>query len=132
MQFRAIIPIIFSAFLFLAGCATLDSAIVQGNIAQVKKIISKDKSKIYSTDDLEETPLHRAVKWGHLEIVEYLVSAGANINAKDKYGDTPLHDAIQYGDDEKREKIIRYSYENHSWKSTGEKTFKLYRNFFNL
>lgn len=116
MQFRAIFPIIFSAFYILTGCASLENAlenaIVSGDITQVKTIIAKDRSKIYAKDSLEETPLHKAVKLGHLEIVKYLVSEGANTNTKDQYGDTALHDAVQFGAGEEKEKIIRYLLSN--------------------
>ena len=40
---------------------------------------------------INETPLHIASKNGHLPIVEYLISKGANIEAKDYLDNTPLH-----------------------------------------
>jgi ankyrin repeat protein len=112
MWFRTIFPVIFSAFLLLAGCASLDNAIVNGDIDQVKTIIAKDRNKINYTYKFGETPLHKAVYWGHLEIIKYLVSEGAKINAKDKIGYTALHDVIQYNKGKKREKIIRYLLSN--------------------
>lgn len=43
------------------------------------------------------TPLHYAVSLGNLELVEFLVEHGANINAKDINGVTPLHIAAKNG-----------------------------------
>jgi cytohesin len=44
-----------------------------------------------------ETPLHSAVLHDKLNIVEALLSAGADVNAKDKWGSTPLHFAASPG-----------------------------------
>uniref|UniRef100_A0A8C6TNC9 Myotrophin n=1 Tax=Neogobius melanostomus TaxID=47308 RepID=A0A8C6TNC9_9GOBI len=35
-------------------------------------------------------PLHVAADFGQVEVVEYLISKGANVNAPDKHGITPL------------------------------------------
>jgi hypothetical protein len=43
------------------------------------------------------TALHCAAVWGHTEIVEYLVSQGANATARDVDGMTPLMDACMEG-----------------------------------
>ena len=45
----------------------------------------------------ERTPLHYACEEGHLTIVEYLISKGANINAKDENGDYVIHYASKEG-----------------------------------
>src|SRR2546423_1038852 len=39
----------------------------------------------------ERKPLHGAVKVGLTEVVEYLLSHNADVNAKDEEGNTPLH-----------------------------------------
>lgn len=41
------------------------------------------------------TPLHWAVKNGHLNVVNYLIERGANLNSKDEGHVTPLHMACQ-------------------------------------
>uniref|UniRef100_A0A0B7BP65 Uncharacterized protein n=1 Tax=Arion vulgaris TaxID=1028688 RepID=A0A0B7BP65_9EUPU len=42
-------------------------------------------------------PLHYAADYGQTEVIEYLLSKGANINAPDKYGISPLLSAIFEG-----------------------------------
>uniref|UniRef100_A0A674MUJ9 asparaginase n=1 Tax=Takifugu rubripes TaxID=31033 RepID=A0A674MUJ9_TAKRU len=42
------------------------------------------------------TPLHVAACEGHLNAVNYLLSHGATVYAKDRYGDTPLCNAVHY------------------------------------
>ena len=46
------------------------------------------------------TPLHLAIDGGHKVVVVKLLSASANVNAKDVEGDTPLDWAGRYGDAE--------------------------------
>ena len=43
-----------------------------------------------------KTPLSLAAEHGCIEVVKYLVSIGANVEAKDKYGKTPLLLASYY------------------------------------
>ena len=42
-------------------------------------------------------PLHYASDYGQREVVEYLISRGADVNAIDKFGITPLLAAIWEG-----------------------------------
>jgi ankyrin repeat protein/acetyl esterase/lipase len=48
----------------------------------------------YAEDELGYTPLHRAVHYADKELVELLISNGADVNAKNKWGRTPLRWAI--------------------------------------
>jgi ankyrin repeat protein len=54
--------------------------------------VKADKSKD------NPTPLHFAVKHNDVEVVNALLSAGANPNIKSKNGVTPLHTAAQYNE----------------------------------
>uniref|UniRef100_A0A3Q2ZQR9 asparaginase n=1 Tax=Kryptolebias marmoratus TaxID=37003 RepID=A0A3Q2ZQR9_KRYMA len=42
------------------------------------------------------TPLHIAACEGHFKLVQYLLSHGASVHAKDRYGDTPLCNAVRF------------------------------------
>ena len=42
----------------------------------------------------ERTPLHEAAMEGHREIVELLIAAGADVNAKNNWGWTPLFESL--------------------------------------
>ena len=37
------------------------------------------------------TPLHWAVNEGHIDVVEFLLTSNADVNAKNALGATPLH-----------------------------------------
>ena len=43
------------------------------------------------------TPLHLAAGYNNLEVAEYLLENGADVNAQDKGGLIPLHNASSYG-----------------------------------
>ena len=48
------------------------------------------------TDEDQYTALHRSCYNGHLNIVEYLISAGANIHARTEDGWQPIHSACRW------------------------------------
>ena len=52
-------------------------------------------SQVNAADYDARTCLHLAASVGQLKIVEYLIQAGANINAADRMGGTPLRDAVR-------------------------------------
>jgi ankyrin repeat protein len=47
-----------------------------------------------SQDVNRRTPMHWAADFGHVEVLQYLHSKGAQINAKDNFGITPLLAAV--------------------------------------
>lgn len=49
------------------------------------------------THSYHRTPLHYAALRGHLDVAEYLLSKGANINARDNASETPLYEAATEG-----------------------------------
>lgn len=42
-------------------------------------------------DSNSYTPMHAAASYAHLELLEYLLSVGGDINLRDDDGDTPLY-----------------------------------------
>lgn len=67
-----------------------------GDLEALKSIILSDKSLV-NADCGGRPPLCVAADYGQAEIVEYLISHGASVNAKDKYGITPLLSAVFEG-----------------------------------
>ncbi|XP_072311255.1 myotrophin [Eucyclogobius newberryi] len=61
------------------------------------------RAKLVTVEDVNRMleggrmPLHVAADFGHAEVVEYLISKGANVNAPDKHGITPLLAACYEG-----------------------------------
>jgi hypothetical protein len=52
---------------------------------------------ISCANNAENTPLHVAAAYGHLDTAEFLINHGADINAKNEDGWTPLHVAVFNG-----------------------------------
>jgi len=62
-------------------------------VTQVMDFLHANKAFVNTTDEHGRTPLHIAVGAGNLELVRFLITLGANVEAKDMIGDTPLHRA---------------------------------------
>lgn len=67
-----------------------------GAALRVTELLEQDAALILGRDVDGSTPLHCATWKGHLNVVESLVSLGADVNARnqnDHWGTTPLHAA---------------------------------------
>lgn len=68
----------------------------KGDSLKVKALLAEDADLVNATDTDGSTPLHCATWKGHAEVVACLLTAGANVNAKNQnehWGTTPLHAA---------------------------------------
>lgn len=66
------------------------------DVATLKSLLASDPKLIDARDADGSTPLHCATWKGHVEAAEFLVTAGADVNAvnqNEHYGTTPLHAA---------------------------------------
>ncbi|XP_046573761.1 transient receptor potential cation channel subfamily A member 1 homolog isoform X1 [Haliotis rubra] len=64
----------------------------------IVKILLKNKASIYSKNELEESPLHMAAKYGNVNTIREIVRNGQNsVFAEDEKSNTPLHLAALYG-----------------------------------
>ncbi|XP_075791247.1 poly [ADP-ribose] polymerase tankyrase-2 isoform X3 [Pelodiscus sinensis] len=84
----------------LRGDAALLDASKKGCLARVKKLCSPDNVNCRDTQGRHSTPLHLAAGYNNLEVAEYLLQHGADVNAQDKGGLIPLHNAASYGADD--------------------------------
>jgi ankyrin repeat protein len=87
--------------LFLAcssvAAAEVHDAAKNGNLEQVKQLLTNTPGLISAVDESGRTPLHWACRGVHFELVKYLVENGADINAVDKNGIAPLHSVASRG-----------------------------------
>ena len=113
MKVRLIFCILITIIFLLIGCSGTTYApspdqnlkdlksvireIRNKNLEGVRAIISKNKGILNNMDSNGDYMLNVAVIEGNIEIVEYLVSQGADINIKDGSGETPLQIAIHEG-----------------------------------
>ncbi|XP_038620066.1 LOW QUALITY PROTEIN: poly [ADP-ribose] polymerase tankyrase-2 [Tachyglossus aculeatus] len=92
----------------LRGDAALLDAAKKGCLARVKKLSSPDNVNCRDTQGRHSTPLHLAAGYNNLEVAEYLLQHGADVNAQDKGGLIPLHNAASYGHVDVAALLIKY------------------------
>ncbi len=89
-----------SSMSFFGGCfdvRPIHKAAYKGDLKKVKNIIEKDPSQINIQDISGWTPLHLASGKGHIEIVEFLLNHGADIELENILGKRPLWLAAKFG-----------------------------------
>ena len=84
-------------FLFTTAAESQEifDAVKNKDIKKAKELIEIDASLVNSKDEAENTPLHHAAMIGAVEMIEYLLSRGADINAQNTQLNTPLNEALQ-------------------------------------
>ncbi|XP_013101800.1 myotrophin [Stomoxys calcitrans] len=71
-------------------------SIKNGELDQVQALVGANKS-IVNTEFNGRYPLHYAADYGQYEVLEYLISMGAEIDIRDKHEITPLLAAVWEG-----------------------------------
>ena len=61
-----------------------------GNLEGIQEVLGNTSDFLNVKDERGSTPLLLAAYYGHLEVVQYLLAAGADIDAKDSTGNTAL------------------------------------------
>ncbi|KYN07963.1 PREDICTED: ankyrin repeat domain-containing protein 49-like [Cyphomyrmex costatus] len=97
------------------------SAAEEGNLENIKNLLSKNYQLLDCTDKDGYTPLHRACYGNNVEVVEYLLEAGAKIDAKTQDEWQPLHSACCWNNTECAEALIAYGADVNA-KSKGDQT----------
>ncbi|KAJ6642767.1 Oxysterol-binding protein-related protein 1, partial [Pseudolycoriella hygida] len=84
---------------FLKACRNGDLELVIEflKLRDTEKLIFDISCKGRSKSNLGWTPLHLATYFGHKDVMEVLLSKGADINAINELGDTSLHKAAFIG-----------------------------------
>jgi ankyrin repeat protein len=75
----------------------ISAAAVLGDINRVKTLLEEDPNRVNQKSTGDFTPLHSAVRAGHIQVVELLIDKGADINAKTIFRMTPLQFAASQG-----------------------------------
>ncbi|XP_014034742.2 poly [ADP-ribose] polymerase tankyrase-2 isoform X1 [Salmo salar] len=92
----------------LRGDAALLDAAKKGCLARVEKLCSPDNVNCRDAQGRHSTLLHLAAGYNNLEVAEYLLQHGAEVNSQDKGGLIPLHNAASYGHVDVAALLIKY------------------------
>ena len=68
---------------------------------------------LYIEDEQWETPLHKAARRGHKDVVKQLLEKGADPNATNMLGMTPLHWAAMSGQEDIAEELVESGCDTH-------------------
>jgi ankyrin repeat protein len=69
----------------------------RGNLPLVKLLCTEGQANVQATAEDGTTALHRASRWNHVEVMEYLISKGAGLETTNKEGNTALTEACHHG-----------------------------------
>lgn len=73
------------------------AAVRKNDVDRVRELLRQNPQLVSVRDPIGATPLHFAAENGHRELVEMLLAAGADINARDdRFHGTPAGWAIEY------------------------------------
>ncbi|UCD06185.1 MAG: ankyrin repeat domain-containing protein [candidate division WOR-3 bacterium] len=78
----------------------------QGDIDSVKTLVQAEPELVNLTDETGNTPLHYAVAGGQAEVVKFLISNGADVNALNTANQSVLLYAAYFGNAEITEALI--------------------------
>jgi len=76
------------------GKTALHYCATNSNALMVQLLVSRDRSVLDTPDNSGHTPLHAAVIAGNVDVLESLLSLGANVNAQDSERHTAAHWAV--------------------------------------
>ncbi|WAR21517.1 TNKS1-like protein [Mya arenaria] len=93
----------------LRGDAALLEAAKKGNLARVQKLATPENINCRDTQGRNSTPLHLAAGYNNVEVAEFLLENGADVNVQDKGGLIPLHNASSYGHIDIAALLIKYN-----------------------
>jgi ankyrin repeat protein len=74
--------------------ADLSLAIRRGDLAAVRTIVAKSPALVTSADGTGFTPLHIAATAGRVNVIEFLLGRGADLEARTPGGQTPLFQTV--------------------------------------
>lgn len=107
------------------------SAAENGQVDKVKSLLEEDPALIMSTDEDGYTPLHRACYSNHTEIVDLLLSRGADVTAKTQMQWQPLHSCCQWNHTECVIRLIQHGADVNAT-SEGGISFEIYDCLFKI
>ncbi|MCP4726450.1 MAG: ankyrin repeat domain-containing protein, partial [bacterium] len=79
------------AFSLPLNAQNIHKTVQENNLDQAGKLLSENPDMVNAKDENGMTPLHLASRNVNNDMIELLISKGADVNAKDNNNVTPLH-----------------------------------------
>jgi ankyrin repeat protein len=111
-----------AAELLVAAGAEKDmfAACFLGDLPRVTLLTYDNPRLVYERDVFRlETPLHKGVQNGHVEVVQFLLENQAEVSAANCFGQTPLHQAAVDGSTDVVKRLIAHSAEVNAKEEDG-------------
>lgn len=89
-----------------AGARDLQEAVVRGDYDATLKLLDQQADIEAKDSRSGASPLHYAVMKGRMQIIDLLLSRGADVNSRTRNGTTPLHTAALYARKEVAERLL--------------------------
>jgi ankyrin repeat protein len=77
-------------------CILLHDLAIEGSLDQIKTLLEEKPHLLLSQDDKGWSALHEAARHAHIQVADYLIQMGADLNARTLHGATPLYEAEKY------------------------------------
>lgn len=96
--FRILLSLYVGSVFMYSPCLAeeIHDAARQGDLAKVKEMLAHTPGLLHLKTESGKTPLHFAAEGGHLDVVDFLLSKGAEVDARNADDETPLHYAAGY------------------------------------
>jgi hypothetical protein len=72
-------------------------AAYSGSVADTAQVLREAPELLYENRGVSGSYLHSAAKWGHVDLCQFLMDQGLDVNCRDDYRDTPLGRAAEHG-----------------------------------
>jgi prolyl 4-hydroxylase len=66
----------------VTGSTVAHKAAQRGDVENLQKVVSKKKDMVHAKDKNGWTPLHEGARYGHVDVVKYLVENGGDVNER--------------------------------------------------
>lgn len=144
---KTFLYVVIGMFLLISGCQgkveryvgkikdnrakEINEAVRKADVDKIKSILDRDSGTVNIRDSLGYTPLYWACLDGKMNVIEMLVSRGANVNSKGNDGNMPLHNAVRGGSGKAVEFLIKKGADVRARNKNGDTPLKIANNIGN-
>jgi len=80
----------------VGGSGKIFSLCRWNKLEELKTLITSSEDVLIVDEKTGNQPIHLGAQNGHLDLVQFLIKQGADVNAQNKKGNTALHMSVEY------------------------------------